>query len=291
MVTAPPRRRALRGLILCLAVCAVLAALCGLTILALRDDLGTTEYRLAYDDLPDGLDGFRIALIADLHSEYFGDGQRVLLDAVDEARPDVVVLCGDILDSTSRDFAPIEALLAGLTGRRVFAVNGNHENAVTYAERLRLEALYREYGVTFLKDETVVLDIGVASLTLSGMDDPAVWNGDEVGFLAGHRPDVAPDPDGFSLLLCHRANLFPETGTWGYDLVLSGHIHGGQVRLPLIGGLISPTRRLFPKYDAGVFRENGSVMVVSRGLGNQFDWPRVFNPPELVLVELTGADS
>lgn len=277
------RKKAFVRLVCCLLAAAALVLLC---VYALRDGLTVSEYEVSPENLPAEMDGFRIALIADLHCARFGENQSELCGAVRALSPDLVVLCGDILDSTLCDFEPVEELLRGLSGLTVAAVYGNHENSVSYYDRAELAELYEKYGVTLLSDDSVILTTNGVSFCVSGAADPSCWGKNDLEYVREHLPQCRPADGMFNLLLCHRANIYPALSGLGFDLVLSGHLHGGQIRIPFVGGLISPSRELFPDYTSGVYSENGSLLVVSRGLGNSIKIPRVFNPPELVSVVL-----
>lgn len=253
---------------------------------ALKDDLTSTQYEITPQNLPCELNGIKIALIADLHNTRFGEAQEELISATLQEDPDIVVLCGDILDSTNQDITAIEELLKGISHLPVFSVYGNHENRVSIFDRGDLANLYKSYGVTLLVDKSETLNINDAEICISGMDDPAFWGRGDLEFVQNNPPDVTPSKDAFNILLCHRANVYPAINDLGFDLVLAGHLHGGHVRIPFVGGLISPNRELFPKYTSGVHYEADSVMVVSRGLGNPTDFPRLFNSPELVFITL-----
>ncbi len=285
------RRRKNRKLIFICIGLFILIGLCVLPFAALNDDLTATEYEVELEGLPSGLDGCRVLLIADLHCARFGPAQEELIAAVKSAEPDLTVLCGDILDSRINDTEPIEELLQGICPSPVFAIYGNHENGVSYFDRADLADLYESYGVVLLEDSSATFTLNGEDILVTGMADPAFWGKGDTEFVAQNPPDVSPAEDAFDLLLCHRANLYPAVSGMGFDLVLSGHLHGGQVRIPLLGGLISPAMELFPDYTCGVYRENGSVLVVSRGLGNSVDVPRVFNRPELVTVILRSPDN
>ncbi len=280
-------RKAKQKRLICSAIVSALVLALAVTVFfALDSELTSTEYRVELSNLPSELEGYRILVIADLHCAEFGPGQSELISAVQAQNPDLIVLCGDILDSNQFDFAHIEALLDGIGNCPVIAIHGNHENSVSYFDRRDLADLYRKYGVELLVDESVTVDVGDCSFQVSGMDDPSFWGKGDLDYVFKNPPDVTPEEDMFNILLCHRANVYPAVADLGFDLVLSGHLHGGQVRLPFGIGLISPTRQWFPDFTAGVYSEGSSTLVVSRGLGNSVDVPRIFNPPELVTVVL-----
>jgi predicted MPP superfamily phosphohydrolase len=305
----------------------LLAVICVLSFFAFDNALTLTEYTFESERLPEGFDGFKILAICDLHSQEFGKDQSELIALVKSENPDLVVLLGDIIDSRKALFEPLEALLKGISSDyAVYAVLGNHEKALSYARQKKLEKMYESYGVTLLKGEGVVLYADKTAFSyekiarlngntplspakievytgrtdefmlLWGGDDPPVWNDGDLKYIAENGIGVSPMPEVFNIFLYHRANLFPEVYKYGFDLTLSAHLHGGQVRLPFVGGLISPTRRLFPKYTAGMHDKaidsplqglpKDSTMIVGRGLGNTAKIPRVFNPPEVFTVTL-----
>lgn len=280
-----PRHRAL------IVIAAIAAAIAAILFFGLRTDLQVSRYTLSFSSLPAQFDGCRIALITDLHSERFGDGQSELLNALADAKPDIVVLAGDIIDSVKLDFAPVEELCAGLEGCTVYAVYGNHEAALSYSDARRLRKLYSDAGVELLIDETVLYERGGESIAVTGMDDPYYYGQHLAAYLENHPIELAPAEGVFNLLIAHRADAFPALRGLGFDLVLSGHLHGGQIRLPIIGGLLSQSREWFPKYSAGKYSESGTTMIVGRGLGNPISIPRVFNRPELVIITLISSDS
>lgn len=237
--------------------------------------LTVRELTVASPTLPENFSGFRIAQIADLHNAEFGDGNRRLLALLAEADADIIVITGDFIDSrrtdigTALDFAKQAAALAP-----VYYVTGNHEARI--AAYAQLETGLTAAGVTVLRGQTAELTRNGQSIRLVGMDDPAFGPSDP--------PAGAAD---FTVLLAHRPERFAQYAASGFDLVFSGHAHGGQVRLPFVGGLIAPGQGLFPAYDSGLYAMDGTQMVVSRGLGNSLFPFRVNNRPELVLATLT----
>ena len=283
----PDKKR--KGALWVIALILLLTLVFSLTALfALKDDLTVTEYKISPQDLPGDLNGVRIALVADLHNEEFGNDQAELISAICLSEPDIIVLCGDILDSIEQDLEPIEELLEGISHIPTYAVYGNHENRVSIFDRGDLASLYKSYGVTLLVDSFETITINNAELCITGMNDPAAWGKGDLEFVQNNPPSVTPSETAFNILLCHRANIYPAISDLGFDLILSGHLHGGHVRIPLVGGLIAPNRELFPKYTSGVYYENSSCLVVSRGLGSNYEIPRIFNPPELVIITLSS---
>lgn len=237
-----------------------------------------TEYVLPLPRLPRSFDGFTIAHISDLH----GQVDRSLPCLLRKCRPERVTITGDLVDSRRQE---MDAALAFLREAAAITpcdfVPGNHESRLP--QYPYLVSRLREAGINILEDQEETVFRGGDSIRLLGLQDPAFPGGME----RVHQVLEAADPrDGFRLLLSHRPELFPLYAAQGIDLILSGHAHGGQVRIPGVGGLFAPGQGFFPKWDGGVYREGASTLVVSRGLGNSAAPLRICNPPELVKLVL-----
>ena len=240
--------------------------------------------------IPAAFSGFRIAQVSDLHNAEFGENNVRLLELLSESRPDIIVITGDLVDSGHTDidiaisFAEEAARIAP-----VYYVTGNHEARLSQYDRLRngLEAA----GVSMLEDRAVELERDGEKITLVGLSDPDFTvRGDVFGevpaMVSTKLESLADTESSYTILLSHRPELFESYASSGIDLVLSGHAHGGQFRLPFIGGLVAPNQGLFPKYDAGLYTESSTQMVVSRGIGNSIIPVRFNNRPEIIMVEL-----
>ena len=252
------------------------AALAALVIWLLWGNRAVTvsAYSVALPNLPAGFDGFRIAQVSDLHNEEFGPGNARLLEKLREAVPDIIVLTGDLADSSHTDLdVAVSFAQAAVEIAPTYFVTGNHEAGLADYAALRDSLLAA--GVTVLENQAVTLTREADRAILYGLRDPAF----------GPSPAL-PETEEFLILLAHRPEYFKRYAAQGADLVLSGHAHGGQVRLPFLGGLVAPGQGFFPKYDFGLYRESEAVMVVSRGLGNSIIPLRINNPPELVIVTL-----
>ncbi|MDE6880221.1 MAG: metallophosphoesterase [Oscillospiraceae bacterium] len=236
--------------------------------------------------LPAGFDGCVLVQISDLHGALFGEDNQNLLDQVRRQEPDYILLTGDLLDryrQTPHRYAiSLGRALADIAP--TFFVTGNHEWAMPNVPELKRGL--EEAGVTVLSNEYTVLERGGDTLVLSGIDDPNGYAGQKTPEeLADEVREAFGDP--FWILLAHRNNRFEDQySRLGADLVVSGHGHGGLIRLPFTDGLISVERTLFPSYTAGFYRENGADLFVSRGLGNSGRTFRLFNRPELVVLTL-----
>lgn len=243
----------------------------------------TSKYTIGSEDLPSSFDKFRIAQVSDLHNAEFGYQNEKLLSALHQSDPDIIALTGDIIDckKTNVDIA-LNFVNEALKIAPCYYVTGNHESNLADEKYLEFENALIELGVIVLRNKAISIEIGGKTINLIGIDDPAftgkVPNAEFINELC--------QEDGFNILLSHRPEYFEEYAMSDADLVLSGHAHGGQFRLPLIGGLIAPGQGLFPKHDAGVYTSSGTSMVVSRGIGNSIIPIRFNNTPELVLIVL-----
>lgn len=237
--------------------------------------LQVTSYTISNANIPVYFDGFRIAQISDLHNTEFGDGNHKLLAMLEEAHPDIIAITGDLLDSrqTDVDIAVDFVREAGKIAP-VYYIPGNHESRIP-SHYVPFRAALLELGVIVLENESAALQRGTDSITITGLLDPDFgipW------------PDLSTDH--YQVVLSHRPeklNLYAEKS---FDLVMTGHAHGGQFRLPFIGGLFAPHQGILPQYTSGVHTQSDTAMVVSRGLGNSAFPLRFCNRPELVLITL-----
>ena len=238
---------------------------------------------VASEKLPAAFDGFTIVQISDLHNARFGKDQEKLVALLKAAQPDLIAITGDLIDKRRPGMQNVLRFVERAVAiAPVFYVTGNHE-AKSKEFPLLKEALGR-LGVTLLLDRTVSIERGGAQIALAGLSDARFVTADKTKFAAVSAEKLSAflPKEGFTLLLTHRPELFAVYRAAGADLTLCGHAHGGQFRLPLVGGLIAPNQGLFPKYTAGLYREEGKCMVVSRGLGNSSIPIRLNNRPEVV---------
>ena len=252
--------------------------------------LERNTYTISSRELPDAFDGYRIAQVSDLHNAEFGDGNQQLLDMLREAEPDMIAMTGDLIDSRRTDLAV--ALAFAEEAAQIapcYYVSGNHEARVS--EYQDLKTGLEEAGVTVLDDAQVKIELSGESITVIGVNDPsfhADYLTSDAEVMDRKLSELSSEDAGFTILLSHRPELFDTYVAHDMDLVLTGHAHGGQFRLPLIGGLVAPNQGLFPKYDAGLYSEGDTNMIVSRGIGNSIIPVRFNNRPEVVLIELAS---
>lgn len=252
--------------------------------------LDITNYTAVSARLPGSFMGFRILQISDLHDALIGENNSELITAARKTVPDIIVLTGDIIDANRLDIDRSLSAVKGLTAiAPVYYVNGNHESAITWKEyNTRLKAGLRDMGVTVLEDSAVYIERGGERIQLAGLNDAGFVALTESEYRRKMTETVGfvTDENCFTVLLAHRPELNEVYRTSNAQLVLCGHSHGGQIRLPFIGGLYAPGQGLLPKYDGGEYDIGGKTMIVSRGIGNSKFPLRVFNNPELVVITL-----
>ncbi len=246
-----------------------------------------TQVAVASGALPGAFEGFKITHVSDLHNAVFGRKNERLLSLIRAAEPDIIAITGDLIDSRHTDIDSALAFVeAAAEIAPVYYVTGNHESRLDFdAIEPRLIAA----GARVLRNEAEDIGRGGERIRLAGIDDPSfIRTGGTAEERAAAELEQLGDGGGtFTVLLAHRPELVEVYAEYGAGLVLSGHAHGGQVRLPLLGGLYAPGQGLLPEYDSGLYSLGETQMVVSRGLGNSVAPLRVNNRPELVIVTLS----
>lgn len=260
---------------------------------------------------------FKFAVISDLHNIRFGKNNEKLIKAIFDLNPDFIIIAGDLITKRKPCY-PGNAydLLKVLADRYpIYYAYGNHEqqfedmehnpeagsnfknNPKTSPYDCELikswqffKSKIAELGVQILDNKSVTIKYKDNTINITGLSidsdyyrrgKPPVLEQEKI-----HEKIGKKSPEAYQILIAHNPIYFKYYASWGADLILSGHVHGGIIRLPFVGGVISPQVRLFPKYDAGLFEETDSKMIVSRGLGSHSFMPRLFNPPELVVINL-----
>ncbi|KGR75687.1 metallophosphoesterase [Ureibacillus manganicus] len=242
----------------------------------------TTEHVFESEKVPENFDGFRITQISDLHDALFGENQEHLVEKVRETYPDVIFLTGDVIDSNRYDLEQsLTAVREFVKIADVYYVIGNHEVASNKIDEI-YDAM-KQLGVKILPNVSTTINQNGESIELIGIEDPL--NGHETQWML----DLAREKTNGStlqILLAHRPEFFKTYVRNDMDMVFSGHAHGGQVRIPFVGGLVAPGQGFLPTYTAGAYKEADTTMFVSRGLGNSTVPFRILNLPEIVVVEL-----
>lgn len=238
----------------------------------------------------------KFILLSDLHGKSFGRDNEKLIKTIEKLSPDGILVAGDMYTAErNEDIRKTAGFVSRLAARYpVYYGNGNHEHKTRMLPEV-FGSMYEDYMRKITGAGVVTLINERVSLPACGIELYGVELGREY-YTKIHRANMEEayltgllgkaDPDRFQLLIAHNPDYFPEYARWGADLVVSGHVHGGLMRLPVLGGVISPRLRLFPKYDGGEFREGESRLILSRGLGTHTLPIRIFNPGELVVVHL-----
>lgn len=242
-----------------------------------------SRYEAASEKLPESFDGFTIVQLSDLHGAQFGSDGTALAEKVRELEPDMIALTGDFVTDEG-DLDAVRQLVSELSEIcPVYFVSGNHEFGSGLAQKVR--QIMTDAGVKYLSNEFVSIDRGEDSIILGGVEDPLAY-ADMIDPPELARRMNEADPAAFKVLLGHRNYWMEEYPDLPVDLILSGHAHGGLVRIPGVGGVIGTDRSLFPDYDAGEYDNGAYTLIVSRGLGNSVPVPRLLNRPEIVVVTL-----
>ena len=240
---------------------------------------------IEFETLPEDFVGYKIVQVSDLYNAEFGENNEDLLKLIKEQNPDIIVVTGDIVDSRrtnvqiARDFVNNASRIAP-----VYYVTGNHEARVNIEDEIDYVKLNE--NVIALHNKATLIEKGESVIQLIGVDDPAYRAVTDDTKYMNERLERYSDNEYFKILLSHRPELFDIYTENNMDIVFSGHAHGGQIRLPFIGGIIAPHQGIFPKYDSGLYTSNNTNLVISRGLGDSIIPLRINNPPEIIVVTL-----
>ena len=243
------------------------------------------------DTIPEAFKGYKILQISDLHNKEFGSKQNKILAKIEKINPDIIVITGDLIDSnnTNIDIA-MELINGAIKIAPIYYVSGNHEAwSGSYDE---LESNLENSGVVVLDNQKIEVMNDSDSIDIIGLADTSFIESDwlEYGGNAETKNSLNTLTEGttnFKILLSHRPELFDIYSNSNVNLIFSGHAHGGQFRLPFIGGLIAPDQGFFPKLTEGIHTSNDTSMIISRGLGNSIIPVRILNRPELIVVTLS----
>ncbi len=251
----------------------------------------TTSYEIASEKIPESFNNFKIVQLSDLHSKDFGNR---LFNKIDEESPNIIVLTGDMVSANETEYHVFLDVAKKLAEKYdVYYIKGNHEGELSANNYKVIEDALNIYGIKILDNEKVKIEYSGDYINLYGMwvnqryysraniDKEYVVKEETVKKLLG---DI--NPNEYNILLMHNPLYFEEYVNWGADLVLSGHVHGGLIRLPFVGGVFSPERKLFPKYCYGRYDKNNTTMIISSGLSRGATGFRLFNRPEIVSITL-----
>ena len=239
-----------------------------------------TTYTYESEKLGADLDGYRIVQISDLHNAEFGKENKKLLETIRSCSPDIIVITGDLVDSNHTNVERAVAFVKeAVKIAPVYYVTGNHEYWLDPSENEQMMQGILAAGAYDLDDEAVCFEKGDSSFMLIGLDDQHLSDETLKNLLQEQKNEL-------SIVLAHEPQYLQNYANAGADLVLTGHAHGGQIRLPFVGGIVAPDQGFLPEYTSGKYNRADTEMIVSRGLGNSIIPVRLFNYPEVVCVEL-----
>ena len=251
-------------------------------------ELQVSSYDIVDNRIPKEFNEYKIVQVSDFHNTKSNKLTDDLVKEIKIQKPNIIVITGDLIDSNKTDVDVAISFIKRLKNiAPTYFITGNHEASISEYENLK-EKLESE-DVIVLENKTEVLEIADTKINLIGINDPNMFYqpyASDNEKIKSELIEANYDKNNYSILLSHRPELFDTYVNNELDLVLTGHAHGGQVRIPFIGGLVSPNQGFFPKYTGGIFKEDNTSMIVSRGIGNSIIPFRVNNRPELVVVQL-----
>ncbi|MDF2512191.1 MAG: hypothetical protein K0S04_2057 [Herbinix sp.] len=265
----------------------------------------TKRFLIKSQCLPQEWDGTKLVVLADLHNCSFGKNNERLAKKIDQLAPDYILVVGDMINKMSTSYPSNSFLLLERLAKKykIYYSYGNHEQklddykTMTDEEKKALYSSWNEYREGLTRENITLLDNKSVSITKNGASLRVTGLSLGLEYFERHRMQELKQghlkkvigekkKDEFQILMAHHPFYFKDYADWGADLIVSGHVHGGMVRLPGIGGLLSPQAKFFPKYQAGLYKKQDKSMVVSRGLGSHSVMPRLFNIPEIVFLSL-----
>ena len=259
--------------------------------------LVVSTYTVSDSEIPAAFSGFQIAHISDLHNDEFGENNEKLVALLEDLKPDMIAITGDLIDYYDTDMdISLEFVAHIVQIAPCYYVPGNHEARIDGYDQFKVEL--EQIGVHVLENGSAVLERDGETITLLGVKDPAFLskiffpdlrkNSTEEDNIIMNLMlrELCKNNEGYEILLSHRPDQMEVYANYNLDLVLSGHKHGAQFRLPYLGGLFTPSDGFFPKYDAGLYEQDHTTMIVSRGLGNSTFPFRINNRPEVLIIEL-----
>lgn len=247
-----------------------------------------TKLQIVSNKIPESFDAYKILQISDFHSREFPGGNELLVKKIEKINPDIIVFTGDMVMGNEQDFTTFFNLLDQLSGKyQMYFVPGNHEVVLSAKAKQQFLDCFSRNGVTFLDNSSVELVENGEKIKLYGLwYEKKYYQSCELSLEDIQQRIGIANTESYNILLTHQPKYFSLYQSWGADLIFSGHVHGGMVRLPFLGALFSPEGGFLPEYSAGQYDLKDSVLVVSRGLGIGSRGFRLFNRPELVLITL-----
>jgi predicted MPP superfamily phosphohydrolase len=251
--------------------------------------LVVSNYEIESSKISKEFDNFKIIQISDYHNTHSTSIHNDIKKTISKEKPDIIVITGDLIDSSMTDIAEAIDLIRNIKEYApIYYVSGNHEAVVKEYDELKDKMT--ELGVKVLSNESIKIEKNNSYINLIGVRDPRFYSTSADEAMNNILNEIIIDTDDYNILLSHRPELFSVYKEFDIDLSITGHTHGGQIRLPFIGGLIAPDQGLFPKYDSGLYEKSSSKMIVSKGIGNSVIPFRINNRPELVVITLKSIE-
>lgn len=258
--------------------------------------LQVTNITIKNKKIPSNFNGYKILHLSDLHSKSFGEKNINLINKINKINPDVIVMTGDMVNCNDVNYDSFLNLVKGLSKKyKIYYIMGNHEQSMEYEKRKVIFDFLEANEVKILDNEKIILENNNQTINLYGswcnlryyssskIKEKYEFTSEVMDRIMENSPI---EEEKYNILLAHNPNFIEAYTKWGADLVLSGHIHGGMVRMPYIGGIFSPDTMFFPKYTSGVYNVNDKNLIVSRGLGRGVRGFRFLNRPEINVITL-----
>lgn len=276
--------------IIIISIIIAILVLCGLYLHYENTKLQVSHYNIINNNILVDFNNYKIVQISDFHNTKSKTLTNDLIEELKEQKPNIIVLTGDLIDSNKTDVEVAINFIRKINNiAPIYYVSGNHEANISNYTKIKEQLV--ENKVIILDNKTEVLRINESEINLIGIDDPRMSNENVVSdseIIKVELDNAKYNENKYSILLSHRPELFDTYVQKELDLILVGHAHGGQIRIPFIGGIIAPNQGFFPKYTSGIFEENKTTMIVSRGIGNSILPFRINNRPELVVITLNS---
>ncbi len=252
--------------------------------------LKVSNYIISNEKIPSDFNKYKIIQISDFHNTNSKKLTNDLVKKIEKNQPNLIVLTGDLIDANKTGIDTAINFIARINEfAPIYYVTGNHEASTSSYDVLEEKLISNK--VTILDNKAEIIKINNSEINLIGINDPKFTSNSYITDSTIVNDSLKPieyDNTNFSILLSHRPELFDTYVENNIDLVLTGHAHGGQIRIPFIGGLVAPNQGLFPKYTSGKFVKNKTTMIISRGIGNSIVPYRINNRPEMVVITLRG---
>ena len=278
----------MKKIIIIFSIICLLLILCGIYFYFENTTLEVSTYQIASNKIPNEFNNYKIIQISDFHNNTSSKLTKKLIAEIKNQKPNIIVITGDLIDSTKTNVdIAIDMIKEIIEIAPVYYVTGNHEARTNEYDNLKSQMI--ELGVKILENEAQEIQLNNSTINILGINDPSFNKERDIldsEIVKSNMENIQYNKDNFTILLSHRPEVFKIYVEKNIDLVFTGHAHGGQIRLPFIGGIIAPNQGAFPEYTDGIYREKDTTMVVSRGIGNSIIPFRVNNRPELMIVEL-----